>query len=268
MKPIPPVPLIEDDVFVLTDQGKRELHGASTKLSRQALELLVLIDGYATVGQVLGRASGVPRDMAEKMLQKMLQDRLVGMAPPLSPDDLDFTGFLSTVPAPKPSEGALAAASSEAMAGEAALKRQGYYVRIAREAAVKRRLGEGERLSAVVIEDEPHLGKLLRQYLALEGFDAEVATNRAEIVAAFRRPQRPDLVLLDVVLPDADGFDVLAKVRQHPALRRTPVIMLTGKTTRESVLRGLAGGADGYITKPFEVDVLIKAVQTVLGLSA
>ena len=268
MSPIPSVPLIEDDIFVLTDLGKKELHGASTKLSRQALELLILIDGYATVGQVLHRAAGVPKDMAEKMLQKILQERLIGLAPPPSPDDLDFTGFLSPTPAPSPSEGALAAASHEAMAGEAALKRQGYYVRIARQAAVKRKLREGEHLSAVIIEDEPHLGKLLRQYLTLEGFHAEVASNRAEIVAAFRRPQHPDLVLLDVVLPDADGFDVLAKVRQHPALKRTRVIMLTGKATRESVLRGLAGGADGYITKPFEVDVLIKAAQTVLGLSA
>ena len=60
MNPIPPVPLIEGDIFVLTDQGKKELHGASTKLSRQALELLILIDGYATVGQVLHHAAGGP----------------------------------------------------------------------------------------------------------------------------------------------------------------------------------------------------------------
>jgi DNA-binding response OmpR family regulator len=67
------------------------------------------------------------------------------------------------------------------------------------------------------------------------------------------------------VLPDADGFDILLKMRQHPVLKKVPVIMLTAKATRESVLKGLAGGADGYITKPFEADALITAVNAVMG---
>jgi DNA-binding response OmpR family regulator len=55
-------------------------------------------------------------------------------------------------------------------------------------------------------------------------------------------------------------------VRQHPALKDVPVVMLTGKATREAVLKGIAGGADGYITKPFEPEALLRAVRTVLGL--
>ena len=68
------------------------------------------------------------------------------------------------------------------------------------------------------------------------------------------------------MLPDADGFDVLSKVRQHPLLKSTPVIMVTAKATRESVMRGLACGADGYVTKPFEAENVVKAVRTVLGV--
>jgi two-component system OmpR family response regulator len=68
------------------------------------------------------------------------------------------------------------------------------------------------------------------------------------------------------MLPDADGFDILAAIRRHPALSAVPVVMLTAKATREGVLKGLAGGADGYITKPFEMDVLMKAIGVVLGL--
>ena len=93
-----------------------------------------------------------------------------------------------------------------------------------------------------------------------------MAKNRDEIVTEFRRPPIPDLVLLDVVLPDANGFDVLARMRQHPALRNVPVVMLTSQATRDAVLKGLTGGADGYITKPFRVDALEKAVAAVLGL--
>ena len=56
-------------------------------------------------------------------------------------------------------------------------------------------------------------------------------------------------------------------MRQHPALKSIPVIMLTGKASRESVMRGLAGGADGYVTKPFEPAILVNGVKSVLGLS-
>ena len=82
-----------------------------------------------------------------------------------------------------------------------------------------------------------------------------------------RQQPPPDLILLDVQLPDANGFDILAKMRQHPVLKSMPVIMLTAEATREAVLRGLQGGADGYVTKPFEPDMLITAVKAVLGLS-
>jgi DNA-binding response OmpR family regulator len=71
-----------------------------------------------------------------------------------------------------------------------------------------------------------------------------------------------------VQLPDADGFDVLQRVRRNPALHAVPVIMLTGKATREAVLQGMAGGADGYVTKPFEADALLRVVRAVAGLPA
>ena len=91
--------------------------------------------------------------------------------------------------------------------------------------------------------------------------------STGEVIAEFRKSPVPDLILLDVMLPDTDGFDILLRLRQHPALQNVPVIMLTGKATREAVIKGLAGGADGYITKPFEADALMRAVRTVIGLT-
>jgi len=264
----PPYTILEEDVFAPTDKGNLELRGASTRLSKQELGLLVLVDGQATVKQVMQRVPLVSRETVMDALGKLLEGGMIQAiqaAPASASDDLDFTGFLSSAAAP-PSESALSAASQEASDGEAALRQQGYYVSIARAAAASRTLKPDERLLAIVIEDEPHLGKLLRTYLGFEKIDAVLATNREEIVAAFRRARIPDFVLLDVMLPDADGFEVLAGIRQHPTLNKVPVIMLTAKTTRESVLRGLAGGADGYITKPFNFDKLLRAVRTVIGL--
>ena len=73
-------------------------------------------------------------------------------------------------------------------------------------------------------------------------------------------------MLLDVVLPDIDGFEVLTRLKQHDVLKTIPVIMMTAKATREAVLKGLQRGADGYITKPFDVDIISHAIHSVLGL--
>jgi len=95
----------------------------------------------------------------------------------------------------------------------------------------------------------------------------QFAPMNAEVVAAMRRPAPFDLVLLDVQLPDVDGFFLLARMREHPVLKYVPVIMLTASATPAAVLKGLQLGADGYVTKPFQLDPLMKAVHTVLGLA-
>jgi len=68
------------------------------------------------------------------------------------------------------------------------------------------------------------------------------------------------------VLPDADGLQVLGRIRMHPSLAELPVIMMTGKVEPEDVLAGLAAGADGYVTKPFKLSALVNAVSVVLGI--
>ena len=253
-----------EDVFDLTPLGALQLQSSSTALAPKQLELLVLIDGRASVQDITHRLKLVKAEAVEDLLGKLLQRGLIDhVRAKATADSLDFTGFFTARAAP--SADALAAVGSEAASGTSSLQSMGYYVRIARSAAL-RAIPSDHKLCILVVEDEPHLSKLLRTYLSLEGFDARVATNRDQIVAELRKPPVPDLVLLDVMLPDADGFDILAAIRRHPALSAVPVVMLTAKSTREAVLKGLAGGADGYITKPFEVDVLMKALRAVLGL--
>jgi len=256
-----PVVINEHDVYSLTKKGEEELRGADTSLSPAEIELLIRTDGKATVAQITAAVRAFPRDRVVASLQELFIGGWIRTAP--KPDPLDIVGFFEA-PVPKLSAAAMSKAKSEAASGTATLDKRGHYVRIARRSA--KREAKSETISVVVVEDEPHLAKFLKQYLSFEGFDARIAGNRSEIMAALRQAPLPDLVLLDVMLPDADGFDILLKMRAHPVLKSVPVIMLTAKATRESVLRGLAGGADGYITKPFEVDSLIKAVSTVLGL--
>jgi CheY-like chemotaxis protein len=252
----------DDDVFALTRQGEAELRGAKTRLPSSALDLLVRIDGRSSVAAIRSAMQGVSRADVAATFEWLVQSGLVEPARLVDDGTLDFSASSTLVP----SAAAVSSATGEAGAGVASLQQHGYFVRIARRPAAAPQLPFDRKPVVIVIEDEPQLAKFLKHFLALEGFEARIAANRAEIVEAVRQPPPPHLVLLDVMLPDADGFDVLMKMRAHPALAEVPIIMLTAKTTREAVIRGLAGGADGYITKPFQTDVLMKAIRTVFGM--
>ena len=259
-------PVSDADVYALTRQGEAELRGAKTRLPSSALDLLVRIDGRSTVAAIRSAMQGVSAQDVASTFEWLVQSRLIETAKIADDGALDF-GSASGIGAQLvPSASAVTSATREAGAGVTSLQQQGYFVRIARRPAARPQLPTDRKPLCIVVEDEPHLAKFLKHFLALEGFDTRVAGNRTEIVEAVRQAPRPDLVLLDVMLPDADGFDVLMKMRAHPGLAEVPIIMLTAKTTRESVIKGLAGGADGYITKPFQTDVLVKAIRTVFGM--
>jgi two-component system, OmpR family, response regulator len=258
--------VFDNDVYALTRQGEAELRGAKTRLPSTALDLLVRIDGRSSVAAIRSAMAGVqPQDVASTF-EWLVQSGLVETAKAADDGTLDFDSPSGIGAELVPSASAVSSATREAGAGVTSLQQQGYFVRIARRPAARPQLPTDRKPLCIVIEDEPHLGKFLKHFLALEGFETRIASNRAEIVEAVRQAPRPDLVLLDVMLPDADGFDVLMKMRTHAALAEVPIIMLTAKTTREAVIKGLAGGADGYITKPFQTDVLVKAIRTVFGM--
>jgi CheY-like chemotaxis protein len=179
--------------------------------------------------------------------------------------ELDFTKAGDAAP-PPPEK--VAEAKKEAATGSPELARSGFYVAMARHSAGGRIAPrEGDRHSILVVEDDLALSGLVSEVLATEGFYVCVAKNRAEINTEFNH-RFPDLILLDVTLPDANGFQILERIRGNPKLAKLPVIMMTGKSEVGDVARGLALNADGYVTKPFKIDALISAVKTVLGLGA
>ncbi|MEO8144100.1 MAG: response regulator [Betaproteobacteria bacterium] len=166
------------------------------------------------------------------------------------------------------SAGARASAGLEAESGAPQLERSGYYVSIARRAVKAKIPHGGAKWKELVVEDDPDMSELVSRLLIAAGFEVETAANRDQVLAGLRKQPLPDLVILDVMLPDVNGFDILQRLKAHPALKAVPVIMLTADAARESVMRGIAGGADGYITKPFERAMLLEGVKAVLGIDA
>ena len=253
-------PAIADtDLLALTVTGQAQHDESETALPKEALELLVLIDGKTSAAQLSRAVPGMAPTAARAALAGLLADGFIRTAKPR--EAVDFLDFTS--PGGPPDD---VPESAEGERGFSSLERAGYYVRIARRPKAPHAKTGGARFAALVVDDDVDVCNLLRTYLKLEDFEVVTAGNRAEVLAAFRRPAPFDLVLLDVQLPDIDGFAILYKMRQHAALKEMPVIMLTASATRAAVLKGLHYGADGYVTKPFQLDPLMKAVRTVLGI--
>ena len=118
-------------------------------------------------------------------------------------------------------------------------------------------------ISVLVVEDDKNIQDLLRMYLEKEGYAVTVAADGGQGLAKFRAI-KPDLVLLDVMMPVMNGWEVCKTIRSES---RTPVIMLTAKGELDDKITGLKAGADDYITKPFEMRELIARIEAVLRRS-
>ncbi len=115
----------------------------------------------------------------------------------------------------------------------------------------------------LVVEDETDLREVLSYNLSREGFKVSSAGDGGEGVRT-ALAEKPDLILLDLMLPDVDGLEVCRRVRQDPNIGATPIIMVTAKDEETDVILGLGVGADDYIAKPFSVKELIARVKAVL----
>lgn len=116
----------------------------------------------------------------------------------------------------------------------------------------------------LVVEDEESLLKLESILLTSKGYDV---TGVGDGTAALREVavNRPDLVILDIMLPEIDGFEVCRRIKGDPATAAIPVVMLTAKKNSQDFARGVQVGADAYVTKPFKSARVIEVIEGLLG---
>jgi DNA-binding response OmpR family regulator len=124
---------------------------------------------------------------------------------------------------------------------------------------------EGQRATVLVVEDEAHLATGLRLNLELDGYRVFIARSVREATAQLLQPVPINLILLDVMLPDGDGYSFCKQLRD--AGQYMPVIMLTARSAAEERVRGLDSGADDYMPKPFELPELLARVRSALRRS-
>ncbi|MGC8874743.1 MAG: response regulator [Chloroflexia bacterium] len=107
----------------------------------------------------------------------------------------------------------------------------------------------------LIVEDAPDIAGLLQVFFSSQGYEALVAGRGAQAVELSRR-EIPDLILLDIMLPDMNGFTVCQELRRNRRTREIPIIFLTARGEKEDIIQGLQLGADDYIVKPFDLQVL------------
>jgi CheY-like chemotaxis protein len=144
------------------------------------------------------------------------------------------------------------------------LARTGAYLaahRISGRPAVEKSAAE---TVVLIVEDDPDQLALADLRVSMAGYGVRVATSVNEFLQTMLDDGPPDLLLLDVSLPDGDGFEVLAKLRRNRALGSLPIVMLTAKADPADIGKGLALGADGYVTKPYTRNILADIIRRVL----
>ena len=121
-----------------------------------------------------------------------------------------------------------------------------------------------ESRKVLVIEDEDNIATALEFLITREGYTHDRVASGAEALPRIRATQ-PDLVLLDVMLPEVSGYDICSGIRTDPALARTKVLMMTARGSAQERKRGMELGADGFISKPFELGDLRAEVRRLLA---
>jgi len=116
----------------------------------------------------------------------------------------------------------------------------------------------------LIIDDDQFVVDILREVLKNEGFDVIAAPDGLAGIEMVLR-EEPNLVILDVMMPGCDGYEVCKKLKESPKTASTPVIFLSARFGKADIARGLKTGADEYMTKPFEIRPFVKRVRELLG---
>ena len=114
----------------------------------------------------------------------------------------------------------------------------------------------------LVVDDDPTIRRVLTLNFEDEGYEVSVACNGQE-ATAMARSLHPDVMILDVMMPGTDGFSVLKSLRSSPQTDDIPVVLLSAKASDDEVFAGWQSGADSYVTKPFEIEEVLRIVARI-----
>jgi len=256
----------QERIYRRTEAGNEAVSSDDTAVPSDYRRLLKLIDQDTHIDVVRGCLRQFPDKLIREWLDELVEVGYLDHAAPADPLDLDFTAYFAKGSAP--GAGVLAEDArkmeKDAKAAGSALSRSGAFFH---EERLKNRAPspkKPEDTVVMIVEDDPDQMALADLRVSMAGYRVRVARKAAELLEELKKDSELDVLLLDVMLPDGNGFDMLSKFRRHPKFALLPIVMLTSQDQVADIKKGLSLGADGYVTKPYSKTILIDAVSKVL----
>jgi CheY-like chemotaxis protein len=250
-----------------TDTGEVALHGMDTAIPADYRRILSLIDEDMHINVIRGRLRRYSDALIADWLGELEELGFIESSRAGEASDPNFESLVNNAPSVRalselPDE--QRRIEEEAKSADVALKGKGAYLATARLQNREPLSKDPAQCVVLLVEDDPDQVALGDLRVSMAGYGVRIARSRRELIKDLITHPAPDLILLDVILPDDNGFKILAGLRLHPTFSLLPVIMLTAMTGAEDIRRGLDLGADGYVTKPYSKNLLIDTIRQVL----
>jgi len=259
-------------VYTLSAAGQEALSAADLGTTDFPLEvdfpsdyrrLLAMIEVGGHVEVLRGRLRRFPDQLIDEWLKELEDLHLVESREAGDLDAITFTGAALPLLPPLSDDDRKRLVKTAVIAG-ATLLRSGSFLSGDRVMNLKPLGKKRSETIILLVEDDPDQAALAELRLTLAGYQVH-SVDRAKALSRYLRQQaRPDLLLLDVMLPDGNGFDILAQLRGRPEFSTLPIVLLTAKAELTDIRNGLALGADGYVTKPYSKNQLAEVMMYVL----
>ena len=252
-------------VYSLTAAGK---HAARAKdgetefpLEYRRLLALIEVDGHDQV--LRGRLRRFPDRLIEEWLKELEDLKMIESKAAAKLKDFTFSGQRVPLLPPLADEDSKRLAKTTVIAG-ATLLRSGSFLADDRIVNLPPVVKPRAETMVLLVEDDPDQRSLAELRLKVAGYQVRSVDRAKALSRVLRERTRPDLLLLDVMLPDGNGFDILAQLRAFPEFATLPIVMLTVKAELADIRNGLRLGADGYITKPYSKNIVAEIIRRVL----
>ena len=252
---------MNERIYRLTKSGRDAWESQDTAVPADYRRLLWLMDFHGHTGLMRKLVRTYPGHILDEWLDELEQLGLIEQVPAGQELERDFA--LQPDNTLGLDESLLLRDQTQKAASD--LSRTGAYLALDRLRVRQGSPKPPEETVVLIVEDDPDQLALADLRMTMAGYKVRVATTANAFLHSMFDDGAPDLLLLDVELPDGDGFEILTRLRRHKALSDLPIVMLTAQNDPQAIGKGLALGADGYVTKPYTKNILADVVRRVLN---
>jgi PleD family two-component response regulator len=253
---------MSERIYRLTQSGRDAWETQDAAVPADYRRLLWIMDFHGHTGLLQKLVGTYPGHILDEWLDELEELGLIEQVPAGEEGERDFAVVDETQ---KLDEKML---RDETEKAASTLARTGAYLALDRLRVRQGTAKPPADTVVLIVEDDPDQLALADLRMTMAGYRVRAAHSANGLLQSMFDEGAPDLLLLDIELPDGDGFEILARMRRHKVLSDLPIVMLTAKTDPEAIGRGLALGADGYVTKPYTKNILADVVRRVLNQSA